>query len=123
MHYHALARVLGGHQVWTNLAFEQLVSEILSHFAILCDLSGQRPNCYYETGFAHALGRELILTLRGGEKAHFDLQSHRFIEWSTDKEVVDKLRQIRRDPTAGCCHKIRLESSASTRLSEYREAW
>src|SRR3972149_9074571 len=45
----------------------QITDQVLRHIAeskyILADLSGERPNCYYETGFAHALGKQMILTI------------------------------------------------------------
>ena len=34
---------------------------------VLADLTGERPNCYFEAGYAHALGKQLILTIRKGE--------------------------------------------------------
>jgi hypothetical protein len=60
---------------------------------ILCELTDERPNCYYETGFAYALGRELILVIRRGEKKHFDIAPHRFIEWSSGDELAAGLRR------------------------------
>jgi hypothetical protein len=69
--------------------------QILAHIAqskfVLSDLTGERPNCYYETGFAHALGKELILTIKKGSVIHFDLRGYRFIEWETDKELKGEL--------------------------------
>jgi hypothetical protein len=59
---------------------------------VFCELSGERPNCYYEAGFAHALGKELILAVRTTDKVHFDLAGHRFIERDTEHELRQKLR-------------------------------
>lgn len=76
---------------------ENVTAQILEAIArselVLCELSGERPNCYYETGFAHALGRELILVIRRGDRTHFDIVSHRFIEWSTHEELDAALRR------------------------------
>ena len=58
---------------------------------VLADLSGERPNCYYETGFAHALGKELILTIRKEDVIHFDLAGYRFIVWETEQELRNAL--------------------------------
>lgn len=70
----------------------QILENISSSKIIIADLSGERPNCYYEAGFAHALGRELIFSIRHGEKIHFDLQAYRFIEWRTEADFRKKLR-------------------------------
>ena len=60
---------------------DQILEAIACSELVLCDLSGERPNCYYEAGFAHALGRTLILTIRAAERIHFDLAGRRFIQW------------------------------------------
>jgi hypothetical protein len=75
---------------------ESITAELLEAIAtselILCDLTDERPNCYYEAGIAHALGRELILTVHRRSRKHFDLASHRFIEWDTPDELHTGLR-------------------------------
>lgn len=71
---------------------DQILENIAKSRLVISDLSGERPNCYYETGFAHALGKEIILTIHKGSDIHFDLSSHRFIQWSTEKELRDRLR-------------------------------
>jgi hypothetical protein len=71
----------------------QILDAIASSEVVLCDLSGERPNCYYETGFADALGRTLILTIRKGEARHFDIAGRRFIFWETEQELRTQLRE------------------------------
>lgn len=71
---------------------DQILEEISSSEVILADLSGERPNCYYEAGFAHAIGREMIFTIRKGTPIHFDLSAYRFIEWETEKELRQGLQ-------------------------------
>lgn len=72
---------------------DQILEMIAESKYVIADLSGARPNCYYEAGFAHALGKELILTIRDGEAAHFDLQGHRFIQWKTESDLKRQLTQ------------------------------
>lgn len=66
---------------------DQILEEISRSEVILADLSGEKPNCYYEAGFAHAIGREMIFTIRKGTRVHFDLATYRFIEWETEDEL------------------------------------
>jgi nucleoside 2-deoxyribosyltransferase len=72
---------------------DQILEHIAKSKLIIADLSGERPNCYYETGFAHALGKEIILTIREKEKIHFDLNAHRFITWKTEADFRKKLEE------------------------------
>ena len=77
----------------SGLITDQILENIAESEIILSDLTGSRPNCYYETGIAHATGRELILTIKKNSKPHFDLQSYRFIIWETENELRIKLRK------------------------------
>jgi TIR domain len=70
----------------------QILSEIRKSGVILIDLTGRSPNCYYETGYAHALEKEIILCIKEGEKIDFDLSVHKFIIWKTDAELKEALR-------------------------------
>lgn len=73
----------------------RISDQILNHIAesrlVFSDLSGERPNCYYETGFAHALGRKIILAIRSTEAIHFDLKNHRFIVYETEQDLEQQL--------------------------------
>ena len=66
---------------------DQILENISKSRLVLSDLSGERPNCYYETGFAHALGKDIVLTIHKDSAIHFDLSSHRFIQWETENEL------------------------------------
>lgn len=70
-----------------------MLEQIAESKYVVCDLTGARPNCYYETGFAHALGKDVILLANKKEKIHFDLAGHRFIQWSTEEDLRKKLRE------------------------------
>ncbi len=71
---------------------DQILDSIVESEIVLAELSCHPPNCYYETGFAHAIGREIILTIQKNEPKHFDLAGHRFIEWETEDQLRTKMR-------------------------------
>ena len=66
---------------------DQVFEEIARSEVVLCDLSDERPNCYYEAGFAHALGKVTIMTIRKSDPIHFDLAGLRFVRWETATEL------------------------------------
>lgn len=72
---------------------DQMLEQIASSKYVFADLTGERPNCYYECGFAHALGKELILTVKRNQNIHFDLATYRFITWKTEADLRRKLRE------------------------------
>lgn len=64
---------------------------IASSRFVYADLTGARPNCYYETGFAQALGKSIILAVREPKDVHFDLGHYRFLTWSTESDLQNRL--------------------------------
>ena len=71
----------------------QILENIAQSRLVFLELSGERPNCYYEAGYAHALGKEIIFSIRKGERVHFDLAGYRFIQWDTEADLRKKLKK------------------------------
>lgn len=59
---------------------------------MVADVTLERPNVYFEAGFAMALGRPVIWTALRGEVLHFDIRQFNFIEWDTPADLREKPR-------------------------------
>lgn len=57
---------------------------------IVCDLTNERPNVYYELGYAHGVGNEamdILLIAREGTVLHFDIAPLRVQYYSSNKHL------------------------------------
>ena len=71
----------------TNKIEDEIIAEIRKSKFLVADMTGHRGGVYYEAGFAHGLGLEVILTCRTDyfDELHFDLNHYNCIKWSPDK--------------------------------------
>lgn len=76
----------------------QIVDVIHDHIQtcgfVIADLTNQRPNVYYEIGYAMGLSKKLILTAKKGDTVHFDLHGYNRIDWSGSENLKSQLRPI-----------------------------
>ena len=75
---------------------DQIISMIRSSRIIVADLTHERPNVYFELGYARGLGQRIITIARKGTNVHFDVKDWRYIEYSDsriiEKELIDRFR-------------------------------
>ena len=83
----------------------QIFSGIHESTLVIADITGGRPNCLIELGYALALGRQLIVTAKKGTGPPFDIQSlDRFIwdpkvpETVTSSELTTHWTRVRARP-------------------------
>ena len=73
---------------------EVITKAIVRSNLIVADLTGERPNSYYETGFAHALGKPVILLAQTGTTRHFDIASYQWHYWNSYEDLKPKFEKV-----------------------------
>lgn len=80
--------------IWENhTIIQDVVSLIDRSRIIICDLTDRNPNVFYETGIAHALGREVILITQHADDVPFDLRHIRYIKYLNNAEGLVELKR------------------------------
>jgi hypothetical protein len=72
---------------------DKIIEMITTAGFVVADLTHERPNVYFELGYARALHKIVITILREGHKVHFDAQDWPYISYNHDrmlKRVLEK---------------------------------
>ena len=72
---------------------EKIIGLIRNAHFIIADLTEERPNCYYELGYAHALNKIVIHTINKQSSIHFDVKDYNFIVYARVQELTERLRK------------------------------
>lgn len=67
-----------------GLITSQIWNEIRRAEVVVAEISDENPNVFYELGFAHALGKEVILLSQNVLKRPFDISTARLLHYSVD---------------------------------------
>lgn len=82
-------------QEYNEKICDMIIADIRSARFIIADLTGDRGGVYYEAGFAHGLGKQVILTCDrqwfDAHNVHFDLNHHNIIVYESPDGLKDRL--------------------------------
>ena len=71
----------------------EIISQIEGSAFVIADLTGERPNVYYEVGWAHRADKEVVLVARKDTAVHFDVAAINRIEYTDYTELCASLRK------------------------------
>lgn len=63
-------------QFYQGRILDRIYNQIAKADIIVSDMSGRNPNVFYETGYAHALGKQVILLTQDAVDIPFDLKDY-----------------------------------------------
>ena len=66
-------------QIFQESILERIYNQIAKADLIIADMTGRNPNVFYETGYAHALGKKVILLTNQSDDIPFDLKHYQHI--------------------------------------------
>ena len=69
-------------QIFQESILQRIYNQIAKADLIVADMSGRNPNVFYEVGYAHALGKRVILLTRSADDIPFDLKHYPHIVYS-----------------------------------------
>ncbi len=71
---------------------EQMLSMIRRARFVVADLTHERPNVYFELGYARGVGKKVVSILREGTERHFDVYDWNYISYIDSRPLERALR-------------------------------
>ncbi len=81
---------------FTGQITDKILGSIRCAEYIVADLTHERPNVYYELGYAHAFNKTAILMARKGTPIHFDIQNFPIILYASAVQLESHLTDLLR---------------------------
>jgi hypothetical protein len=72
---------------------DRILESIRKAEFVIVDLTEERPNVFFEAGYAHGFGKLPIYIARHGTKIHFDVKDYPVILFRNMKELREKLER------------------------------
>jgi len=80
-------------QIFDENIIERVYNQISKADIIISDMTDKNPNVFYETGYAHALGKRVILLTQNSRDIPFDLKQYTHIIYKSISELKPNLQR------------------------------
>lgn len=80
-------------QNFKETILQRIYNQIANADVIIAEMTGRNPNVFYEAGYAHALGKNVILLTQKADDIPFDLKHFPHIVYSKINSLIPKLEK------------------------------
>ncbi|MGO4560121.1 hypothetical protein [Mesorhizobium sp. 2RAF21] len=88
--------VIDGRQTYDHARIDQeIFAKLHRSSVVLADITGARPNCFLELGYALGRGLPTMVMVREGASLPFDITTFSGLQWKTSGTVEDRRRAFR----------------------------
>lgn len=78
-------------QIFDGSIVDRIYNQISKADIIIAEMTGKNPNVFYEVGYAHALGKTVILITKTGDDIPFDLKHYTHIIYENITHLKSEL--------------------------------
>lgn len=100
-------------QIFTDGILDRIFNQINRADVIVADMTGRNANVFYEVGYAHALGKIVLLLTQDAEDIPFDLKHRQHVVYG---QSIDSLRKQLAPRIAWAVREAQTRRSPSTRF-------
>lgn len=97
-------------QIFVANILQRIYDEITRADIVVADMTGRNPNVFYEAGFAHGVGKQVILVTQKGDEIPFDLKHYPFVIYENitmlKSELEKKVRWCLSHPNEGAIRSV-----------------
>ena len=88
--------VVDGRQAYEYARIDhEIFAKLHRSSVVLADITGMRPNCFLELGYALGRGLPTMLTVKEGSSHPFDIYTLAGLHWNTSGSVANRRRAFR----------------------------
>lgn len=91
-------------QIFEEKILDRIYNQINKADIVIADMTGRNPNVFYETGYAHALNKRVILLTQSADDIPFDLKHYHHIVYEgkivkLKEELVRRISWMKSHPS------------------------
>jgi len=108
-------------QIFLESILHRIYGEIERADIVIAEMTGRNPNVFYEVGYAHGLGKPVVLVTKSADDIPFDLRHYPHVVYADSitnlkRELQKRMAVLVADPKKAVASSIRAEQKARAKL-------